>query len=150
MYKCSDCEVIRTPENTYLVKPTKGSPYLRSRCNTCHARKQRQYGKNNKAACNERSRVWRKTNPQRHTYLTTLYKKHVKRATPSWLTEAQLEEIAYFYYIAKEAKLTSGEVYHVDHIIPLRGELVCGLHVPWNLQVLPADVNIRKSNRTVV
>ena len=62
------------------------------------------------------------------------------------LTNEQMQEVESFYWLAKDLKAISGEDYHVDHIIPLCGKDVCGLHVPWNLQVLPADVNIRKSN----
>jgi len=69
------------------------------------------------------------------------------KALPKWLTSEQLEQIKDFYTCAQMFKLYTGQEYHVDHIIPLQGENVCGLHVPWNLQVIPAKENLSKSNK---
>ena len=68
-------------------------------------------------------------------------------ATPIWLTKEQKSHITDFYWLAKDLEAISGQKYHVDHIVPLQGKQVCGLHVPWNLQVIPADINISKSNK---
>lgn len=69
------------------------------------------------------------------------------KATPEWLSQDQLEEIVEFYQIAQAFRLYTGQEYHVDHIVPLQGENVCGLHVPWNLQIILASENLRKSNK---
>lgn len=69
------------------------------------------------------------------------------KALPKWLTKEQLAEIKELYEIARMFRLYTGEDYHVDHIVPLQGENVCGLHVPWNLQVIPAKENLSKSNK---
>lgn len=66
--------------------------------------------------------------------------------TPSWLSKEQLKQIEQFYWLANDLRKVTGEVYHVDHIVPLRGKNVSGLHVPWNLQILPMDLNCSKSN----
>lgn len=76
----------------------------------------------------------------------TLRDRRNRQATPKWLTKEQKQQLADIYEHMRDCKVVTGEDYHVDHIIPLRGENVCGLHVPWNLQVLPADVNVSKSN----
>lgn len=75
-----------------------------------------------------------------------LYKANAQKAKPKWLTKEQRKDIVDVYVHMRDCKVTTGEDYHVDHIVPLKGINVCGLHVAWNLQVLPADVNIRKSN----
>ena len=75
-------------------------------------------------------------------------RKH-RQATPHWLTRKQKGEIRQLYQIAITMSRTTGEPYVVDHIVPLRGEGVCGLHVPWNLRVVTREENLRKSNKHV-
>ena len=75
-------------------------------------------------------------------------RKH-RDATPPWLSRKQKSEIRQLYQIAITMTQTTGEQYVVDHIVPLRGESVCGLHVPWNLRVITQDENLKKSNKLV-
>lgn len=70
-----------------------------------------------------------------------------KQRTPSWLTQADWAEIEGKYHFAKVMEQITGQKYHVDHIEPLLGKDVSGLHVPWNLQVIPAKDNFAKGNR---
>ncbi len=65
------------------------------------------------------------------------------QAVPSWLTEDDRARIKAIYADAAARETP----HHVDHIIPLVNDLVCGLHVPWNLQVLTKRDNLRKGNK---
>lgn len=75
-------------------------------------------------------------------------RKH-RDATPPWLTKKEKTEIRQLYQMAITMTKTTGEQYVVDHIIPLRGEFVCGLHVPWNLRVITQAQNLEKSNKLI-
>ena len=66
------------------------------------------------------------------------------RATPPWADLAAIERV---YALAAEMTRQTGELHHVDHIAPLQGDIVCGLHVAENLRVITALENIRKHNR---
>ena len=92
-------------------------------------------------------RNWRNANKDRANKNWMRREAGKKKRTPAWLTEDQHNMIGDFYWLASDLKAITGEDYHVDHIVPLNGKNVCGLHVPWNLQVLPADINRVKSNR---
>lgn len=69
-----------------------------------------------------------------HKYWTKIY-----WATPPWLNEKQIKEMKKIYNSTKRGE-------HVDHVVPLKHPLVCGLHVPWNLQKLTDRENLAKSN----
>jgi hypothetical protein len=73
-------------------------------------------------------------------------RKH-RQATPPWLSRKQKLEIRQLYQVAITLSRTTGERYVVDHIVPLRSAVVCGLHVPWNLRVITHEENLLKSNK---
>ena len=72
---------------------------------------------------------------------------HVARATPNWLTSKQLAEIMEIYEEARRITAETGALHVVDHIWPLRGKNSCGLHVPWNLQIVTSAENDSKGNK---
>jgi hypothetical protein len=69
------------------------------------------------------------------------------KRTPGWLTEFDKLKIKCLYQLAAMRTRESGYDWHVDHIIPLQGANVSGLHVPGNLRVIPALDNMRKNNQ---
>ena len=68
-------------------------------------------------------------------------------ATPRWLTNQDRADIAAVYAEAATKSASTAVAHEVDHIVPLRSKSVCGLHVAWNLRVIPAHVNRTKSNK---
>ena len=91
----------------------------------------------NRDRVREAGRDWRERNLAICAHHASLRKARILQATPPWV---DLEEI-------KEIYRQCPEGHHVDHIMPLVHAKLCGLHVPWNLQYLPASENRRKGNR---
>jgi len=115
-------------------------------CKTCKNNKAKIYRKKNPDAAKAYRKLPHvKAYRRERSRLKAIRKSHP--AVPNWITTKQRKEIRAIYLHAADCRAVTGEEYHVDHIIPLKGETVCGLHVPWNLQVLPADVNTSKSNK---
>jgi hypothetical protein len=85
-------------------------------------------------------------NPARRNLWTANYRQAKDSRMPAWLNSGQLAEMEGVYDYCSALR-RAGLDYHVDHIVPLRGKIVSGLHVPWNLQVIPGLENVRKGNR---
>jgi hypothetical protein len=88
-------------------------------------------------------------NPELYKELTNARRRRFRDATPKWLTAEHKMEIRLKYRLAIELSRKLGVPYAVDHIIPLQGEDVCGLHVPWNMEVITQEQNLKKSNKLV-
>ena len=101
----------------------------------------------------EKCRLAVKTHRERHPYKHNA--KEAKRraakvrATPAWLTFIELAQIQEMYDLSIAVSMQTGIKHHVDHIVPLRSKLVTGLHVPWNLRIIPAHENLKKNNKLV-
>lgn len=80
--------------------------------------------------------------PHKHRIKKARRRARLACAVPNWLTKAQFKEIRDWYELAVMLDM------EVDHVMPLMGATVCGLHVPWNLQLLTRTENASKGNRT--
>ena len=92
------------------------------------------------------ARLWRRANPHKIAKVAALRRARIARRTPAWLTVEDFEMMEVIYACAQWMTESTGVLHHVDHEIPLKGRRVSGLHVPSNLQVIPASENLRKNN----
>ena len=92
-------------------------------------------------------KIYRQNNKGKINALVAARKKIIKQRTPIWLTEIDKERIQNEYKLAALQTKITGEPWHVDHVIPLQGKLVSGLHVPSNLRAIRGIDNISKKNK---
>lgn len=121
---CLECVLLR---NKKWRESEHGTNYLRIYCNNYRKVKAKEPEYQAKRTAHQVRRECNKLN-----------------ATPAW---ADLKAIEKFYIQAKNREQDFGIKYHVDHVVPLLGDTVCGLHVEYNLQLLPAVDNIKKGNK---
>lgn len=132
---------------------------ISGKCLDCLKEKSSRYYYLNVDVAKKASVEWRKKSGKGYSYLKKYRENNLgvanfynkkrttskQKRTPSWLNKAHLFEIQSIYLYCDGLR-RAGFDYHVDHIIPLNGKNVSGLHVPWNLQVIPAKLNLQKGN----
>lgn len=142
--RCRDCCKLYYQENKEIAKAQRKVRYYK---NQDRAKKEsRNWYHSNKERAAESRKKWLENNRGKANAIKKKYKLAKLSAMPSWLTE--LDELIINEYYERAAKMSNDLIkFHVDHIVPLQGTNVSGLHVPWNLQVLEASKNISKSNK---
>ena len=90
---------------------------------------------------------WRLNNKGKVNAATRNRQASKLQRTPAWLTDFDKLKIKCMYSIAAMLTRENKEPWHIDHIIPLQGKMVSGLHVPSNLQVMLGSENIGKKNK---
>lgn len=106
-----------------------------------------QWREQNKVHQLQYGKEYRAKNRKRYNFLCQKRKIDQMQRTPAWLTEDDLWVLEQAYELAALRTQMLGVAHHVDHIIPLRGRKVSGLHVPTNLQVVTWVENQRKTNK---
>ena len=119
-----------------------------SRCKECVLRYQRKYSK--RKIFKERQKRYQQSPKGKAIMAATSSRRRAakRKAVPKWLSKEHKRQIKALFRKRNILNQLLGRVgYHVDHIVPLVSDKVCGLEVPWNMRILEADKNIEKSNK---
>lgn len=108
------------------------------------------WAKNNPDKIRGFTEKWAKANPDKAAKHSANRRAAKLQATPNWFREFDEFVMDIAYKTAKEREEVYGIPFHVDHIIPLQGETVCGFHRGLNVQVIPAYENLSKGNKLLV
>jgi len=144
---CSSFTRLRKRGSFVICSPCQKKQYLTCWYRDNPGRRQElrdQWVKNNPDKNREIKARWQKDNPENTNSKASRYRARKLKATPSWATQQEIQDA---YMVAQIYTEISGIPHHVDHIVPLQGKNVCGLHWHENLQVIPGKENQMKSNK---
>lgn len=148
LYRCTLCSKKKQLSEFYLRKATGGVGEYK--CKLCIKSKRSKHTSDNYEkvrACNRKAvSKWSKNNRGKCNAMVSKYRATKINALPSWMTQVELSKIRSLYKIARKISKDTKVRHEVDHIIPLRGKTVCGLHTIYNLRVITKVDNLKKGN----
>jgi len=112
-----------------------------------HPDRIKQWNDANRDKVREIKRAWVERNPEFVSLKSAVNKSRRRAARPPWVDVSQIASIQ---RDARRISAETGVQHHVDHIVPLVHPAVCGLDVPWNLQIIPALDNAKKYNKLIL
>ena len=141
---CTECRVEKLVEN--FSRDKERGDGLRQYCKPCASERSRRWYDKNKDQSQQQKRAWKARNVDKVSAASAKRRCTVHNRT---MPLAPHHEAAMSAVYTEAQRLTreTGVKHHVDHIVPLHGDVMSGLHVPWNLRVIPAAENLAKSNR---
>ena len=160
---CKTC-LVEKPVSEFYKQSTRGGYGVRGSCKICDNSKKKQYRtllgekllerkkaeyQRNKQARLKQKKIYRQENRGKINALVAARKKVIRQRTPKWITDDGKWIIKEAYELAALRTKIFGFSWHVDHVIPLQGKNVSGLHVPENLMVIPGIENIKKKNKVI-
>lgn len=143
-HHCKDCNARYRTDNRGRVSAVKQAWAVRNADRAAEIK--RNHFAANKAACLSRMAEWKRAHPESRTVDNLSRRVAHSNAMPAWANQFFVAEA---YDLARERTRAHslGVAWSVDHEIPLRSPIVCGLHTHGNLRVIPALDNVRKGNR---
>lgn len=136
-------------ENIQTVRATERNSKRKTYKPEIERQRKREAYKTNPTKFRKRNLEWYYNNKEKVFDSVASRNRRRKEATPRWLTKEQRLDILQMYRLKRKLSKLLGVDYEVDHIVPLQGKNVCGLHVPWNLQLLEKSLNRSKGNSYV-
>lgn len=99
---------------------------------------------------NEYAKTYKKTNKGIINNINANRRSATITRIPIWVSDVGKQYIKALYMLANLQSKLTGEKWHVDHVLPLKGKTICGLHVPLNLRIIKAIDNLKKGNRLCI